>query len=454
MTVTERTLRYLPLDRLVPWTEHPRKTPAQHAAFKQLKASIAAHGLLENLIVRQAEQDDSGDCRYEVVAGARRLAALQALAGEGAIKQDHPLGCHVLSADSPVELMCVVENMVRKAMHPADQFEAIAKHINAGGTVPEIAASLRVSTKKVEQWLRLGEVAPEILDAYRAGEIGIKSLKAFCFTSDAQRQQYIWGKLKAMHKVPGSRDIWRLVTEGCIHSSARAVRFVGVPAYEAAGGTLIHNIFAETDDGSIWLEDAALLKKLALDRLEATAEELRAVWSWVEVREHVNRVDIARFAHVHPVPGELTEDEIKEYDRLLVRCDDLAELDQDEWNEDAESESERVETRLEELRRLEEVDRAVFRRKDMEIAGTIVTIGDDYTLRVIQGLVRPEDIAEPGTHPAEMCVGMAGATVTIGDDGTLHIFKGLVTPEDLADARTNSAGPNHASADHDGGKGR
>ena len=153
-------------------------------------------------------------------------------------------------------------------------------------------------------------------------------------------------------------------------------------------------------------------------------------------------------------PRELTEDEIKEYDRLLTRRDDLAELNQDEWNEDAESESERVETRLEELRRLEDVGRAVFRRKDMEIAGAIVTIGDDYTVRVIQGLVRPEDIFGPDAHPAELCVGIAETTVTVGDDGTLHVFKGLVTPEKLADARTGFVGPNHASTDHDGGKGR
>lgn len=454
MTVTERTLRYLPLDRLVPWTEHPRKTPAESVAFKQLKASIAVHGLLENLLVREVGQDDNGDDLYEVVAGARRLAALQALAGKGAIKQDHPLGCHVLPADSPVELMSVVENMVRKAMHPADQFEALAKHIHAGGTIPEVAASLSVSKKTVERWLRMGDVAPEILDAYRVGEIGLESLKAVCFTSDAQRQQSIWEKLKVEHDVPSSRDIWWTVTEGCIHSSARTVRFVGLPAYKAAGGTLIHNIFAETDKGGIWLEDAALLERLALDKLEATAEELRATWSWAEVREHVNRGDIARFARVRPVPGELTEDEIKEYDRLLTRRDDLAELIQDEWTEDAESESERVETRLEELRKLEEVGRAVFRRKDMEIAGAIVTIGGDYTVRIIQGLVRPDDIFGPDAHPAEKIVGIYETTVTVADDGTMHVFKGLVTPEDLADARTTSAGPNHASADHDGGKGR
>ena len=71
----------------------------------------------------------------------------------------------------------------------------------------------------------------------------------------------------------------------------------------------------------------------------------------------------------------------------------------DDWNEDAESELERVETRLEELRQVE-FDRAVFRRKDMEMAGAIVTIGDDGTLHVIEGLVRPEDFAAAGARPA------------------------------------------------------
>ena len=59
-------------------------------------------------------------------------------------------------------------------------------------------------------------------------------------------------------------------------------------------------------------------------------------------------------------------------------------------------ELERIEDRLEELRQIEEVDRAVFRREDMEVAGAIVTIGDDGTLRVIQGLVRPEDLTASG----------------------------------------------------------
>ncbi len=400
MIDTERTLRYLPLDRLVPPMEKVRKTPTEGAAFEQLKASIAAHGLLENLLVRPIEKDDSGAGRHEVVSGGRRLEVLQALSGEGAIAQDHPVACHVLPVDSAVAELCLAENTVRAAMHPADQFEAFARQVDAGATVPGIAARFSVSRRTVEQWLRLGNAHPDILDAYRAGEIGLKSLKAFCVTSDTQRQHAVWDELKARQNSPSMQQICCLVMEGWISASAPVARFVGLAAYEAAGGGLIHDIFAEGDYDGIWFDDSGLLRKLALERLEAAAGELRTKWSWAEVRVYVNKSYIARFAQVDPIPGDLTEDEVKEFDRLIVRVDELTALDDDDWNEDAESELERVETRLEELRRFEFVDRAVFRRKDMEMAGAIVTLNDDGTLRVIEGLVRPEDPAATGAHPA------------------------------------------------------
>ena len=52
MTHPEPTIRSIPLSRLELAPENVRKTPADPAAFAELKASIAAHGLLENLIVR------------------------------------------------------------------------------------------------------------------------------------------------------------------------------------------------------------------------------------------------------------------------------------------------------------------------------------------------------------------------------------------------------------------
>ena len=48
----ERDISDIPLSQLELSPDNARKTPADDSAFTELKASIAAHGLLENLIAR------------------------------------------------------------------------------------------------------------------------------------------------------------------------------------------------------------------------------------------------------------------------------------------------------------------------------------------------------------------------------------------------------------------
>ena len=394
MSDSERTIRCIPLQSLIPSPHNVRKTPAEGTAFDQLKTSIAAHGLLKNLLVQPAGRDGDDPDRFEVVAGGRRLAALRSLADDGALAPDHPVACHVLPDESPASELSLVENTVRVAMHPADQVEAFAKLARDGATVAEIAARFGVSERTVEQRLRLGNAAPELLEAYRAGEMGLQCLQAFCVTPDAELQRAVWAELKAQHYGPSVWQIRRLVTEGRMPATSAVARFVGAQAYEAAGGALTRDLFAEEDESGTWYDDPTLLRKLALDRLEAAAEQLRTKWAWAEARVEVEWSDTARFARIRPKPGEPTADEAKETEQLTVRRDELRDLDDEDWTEETESEFDRIEARLEEIDRAVSA-RAVFRRKDRQMAGAIVTVADDGSLHVIQGLVRPEDLPGP-----------------------------------------------------------
>ena len=54
---TEPLIREIPLSRLSLAPENVRKTPPDPQADAELKASIAAFGLLENLVVRPEEPD-------------------------------------------------------------------------------------------------------------------------------------------------------------------------------------------------------------------------------------------------------------------------------------------------------------------------------------------------------------------------------------------------------------
>ena len=256
----DAVIRDIPLSRLVLAPENVRKTPAHESAQAQLDASIRSHGLLENLVARADGTDDNGNERFAVVAGGRRLGALQALADEGAIDADHPVPCRIAPNGQGGELS-LAENVVRVAMHPADQVVAFSALADDGVSVAAIAARFGISERIVEQRLRLGNAAPELLEAYRADAIGLETLKAFAVTADHERQLAVWAQVSAQDYGPSAWQVKRLLTEERVPASAALARFVGVDAYEAAGGAVMRDLFADEHENGVWLEAPALLNE-------------------------------------------------------------------------------------------------------------------------------------------------------------------------------------------------
>ena len=113
-------IRSIPLSQLELSPANVRKTPAAQTAFDELKASIAVHGLLENLIVRCLGPGPEGIGRYAVIAGGRRLTALRDLARDGVLSTDFPVPCLMVDNAARESELSLAENVVRVAMHPAD----------------------------------------------------------------------------------------------------------------------------------------------------------------------------------------------------------------------------------------------------------------------------------------------------------------------------------------------
>ena len=209
-------IREIPLSRLVLAPENKRRTPPDPRDDAQLKALIAAVGLLENLIVRtdpgsgepaspdrrpgQAAHEPGGqagaeDGRYAVVAGGRRLKALQELAAEGALDADHPVPCQIRSGDVETAEISLAENVGRCAMHPADQVVAFSELADAGRSVSAIATRFGLSERLVEQRLRLGNAAPELLDAYRVPKARVLDIARAVFGLN-------WASARSKYKKP------------------------------------------------------------------------------------------------------------------------------------------------------------------------------------------------------------------------------------------------------------
>ena len=396
----ERDIRHIPLSQLELSPDNVRKTPADASAFTELKASIAAHGLLENLITRSMGPGTDCDARYAVIAGGRRLTAMQALAAEGVLEEDHPVPCRIIGDIVAAEEVSLAENSARAAMHPADQVEAFRRLADAGSTAAAIAARFGVSERTVEKRLRLGNAAPVLLEAYRAVEIDLETLMAFTVTTDQERQTAVWAAVSQQGYRPGAWQIKRLLTEDRVPATSAIARFVGFEAYEAAGGSIDRDLFAEEDERGIWFDDPNLLNKLAMDSLQVAARELETRWKWAEARLDVDWSATAAFGRVRPQPAEPTDEEKAEIERLRTRNDELANMDDEDWTEELVEEADANETRLDEIEATIEA-RAVYRREDIAIAGCIATVGNDGELKLIQGLVRPEDMPARETGDAD-----------------------------------------------------
>ena len=416
----EPLIRELPLSRLALAPENVRKTPADPVAEAEMKASIVAHGLLENLVVRIDGPADAG--AWAVVAGGRRLAAMKALAEDGTIDPDHPVPCLVAADPDMAGEMSLAENVVRIAMAPADQVVAFTKLADAGLSVAVIAARFGTSERLVEQRLRLGNVAPDLLDAYRAGEIDLEVLKAFSVTTDHARQMAAWEQVAGQGYRPSAWQVKRLLTEERIPGTSAVARFVGVEAYEAGGGKVLRDLFSGEDDSAVWFDDPALLTDLAMEKLRAFKDELATRWKWAMSMVEVDWNTTARYGRIHPEPAERTPEEQAEIEKLEARQGVLAELDDDDWTEELVREAETIETRLDEIEGGIEA-RAVYKREDFGIAGCIATIARDGTLQVIDGLVRPEDMPKE-TPAGEDGHGTGDGGVPTADSNTAEVGTG------------------------------
>ena len=402
--LTCTTVRELTLDTLEPAPENVRTAPPDAASLAELKASLAAHGLLASLVVRPIE---SVRPRYAVVAGGRRLAALKALAAEGVIPVNHPVPCRVDGSDTPPGELSLAENVVRVAMHPADQAEAFGRLAAGGTSAAAIAARFGVSERVVAQRLRLGNAAPALLDAYRAGALDLDTVQAFAMTADPARQMAVYDELRTGHVRPSPWQVRRRLAEGRVPGTSALARFVGVEAYEAAGGALDRDLFAGDDEGEgLWFDDPKLLSDLAMRRLRVAADELASHWKWAEPVLDADWSTTARFGRVHPAPALPTDAERDELDRLEARLDELAQQDACTAGESMEERS--VAERIDAIEAAVEA-RALYSPEVRAIAGCIVSIGEDGAMAVIRGLVRPEDVPAKPAAPAAPANGAGDA---------------------------------------------
>jgi ParB family transcriptional regulator, chromosome partitioning protein len=394
--ITLSPSRDIPFNKLLLSQSNVRRVKAG-VSVEELAEDIARRGLLQGLSVRPVtDQAGAETGMFEIPAGGRRYRALELLVKQKRLAKTAPVPC-VVRDSGIAEEDSLAENVQRAPLHPLDQFRAFLALREKGQSEEEIAAAFFVSVNVVKQRLKLASVSPALHDVYAEDGMTLDQLMAFTVSGDHERQEQVFERLKASYdKQP--YVIRRMLTEGAVRASDKRAQFIGLDAYEAAGGMVLRDLF-QGDDGG-WLQDVPLVEHMVADKLKGESETIAAEgWKWIEVAPD--------FAYGHgfglrQLRGEtaaLTAEEEATRDALQAEFDRLSDeyQDADELPDEVDERLSELETALEGF----EIRPVLFDPAEIARAGAFVSIGADGQLRVERGYVRPEDElpTEPASEP-------------------------------------------------------
>jgi ParB family transcriptional regulator, chromosome partitioning protein len=171
----------LPLDRIERSPNQPR-ADFDEALLGELAASIAVHGVLQPVIVRNL-----ADGRYQLIAGERRLRAAR-LAGLDAIPavvRDATDGTESLE-------LALIENLQRADLNAIETALAYRELIDRFGLTHEaVARQVGKSRVAVSNSLRLLDLAPETRQAITEGRISEGHGRALAAITIAELQRAV-----------------------------------------------------------------------------------------------------------------------------------------------------------------------------------------------------------------------------------------------------------------------
>ncbi|MBH5389331.1 ParB/RepB/Spo0J family partition protein [Bradyrhizobium diversitatis] len=380
--------RDIPFNKLVLSQSNIRRVKAG-VSIEQLAESIAQRTLLQSLSVRAVVDADGTETGiFEVPAGGRRYRALELLVKQKRMAKTQAVPC-VVRDGGVAEDDSLAENDERIGLHPLDQFRAFQILRDGGMSEEEIAARHFVAPTIVKQRLRLASVSPKLHDVYADDGMTLEQLMAFAVTGDHARQEQVWDNVsRSQNDEP--YQIRRILTEHTVRASDRRAQFVGLDAFEQAGGIVLRDLFQHDDGG--WLQDVVLLERLVTERLKAEAETIAAEgWKWISVATDFPYGHTQGLREIEGKPVDLSPEEQATIDALNA---EQAKLESD--YQDADELPDEVDQRLGEI----ESALAAFEDRPMlygptEIAraGVFISIDSEGRLSVDRGYVRPEDEA-------------------------------------------------------------
>lgn len=150
----EDVLREVFIDKIIPNKYQPRREFDEYKII-ELAESIKQNGLLQSITVR-----DLGNGFYELIAGERRLRALQYL------EYDKTKAIVKELTDEQMATLSLIENIQREELSPIEEAVAYQKLLEINNiTQEELAKSLGKTQATIANKIRLLKLSKKVIDA-------------------------------------------------------------------------------------------------------------------------------------------------------------------------------------------------------------------------------------------------------------------------------------------------
>ena len=163
---TEDKIYSVPLDKLVPNPDQPRKR-FNEESLAELAESIRMHGIIQPLVVRKRGEE------YVIIAGERRFRAAKMadLTEVPVIIKDYD--------EVKTREISLIENLQREDLNAIEESEAVKELMDAYGyTQEEVAAKLGKARPSIANSLRLLNLTGEVKDLVRRDKLSAGHARA------------------------------------------------------------------------------------------------------------------------------------------------------------------------------------------------------------------------------------------------------------------------------------
>lgn len=267
-------IEFVPLSDLIKSALNVRTIPYAADSVKRLANSIENLGLLHNLVAH--DQDDG---KIGIVAGGRRLAALNLLCEMGRVPTDYLVPVKRITYTLAVEAS-YAENTEQEAMHPAEQISTFGTLAAQGKTPAQIGDGLGYGSRHVQRMLKLANLAPVLLEKLANDELNVEQCQALCLESDQARQVQVFEQVQTQWQDPSAFQLKKAITDTEISVTSSSFVFVGREAYEAAGGVVREDLFSQQE--GVGTADSVLIDRLVQKKLDTIALQVEQSegWAW------------------------------------------------------------------------------------------------------------------------------------------------------------------------------